>query len=68
MIQDFADWVVYGLMGLDPAVRWAAALHFFLYDTLKILLLLFLISVVMGIVNAWFPVERLRNYLAKHRL
>lgn len=68
MIQDFADWVVYGVLGLDPAARWAAALHFFLYDTLKILLLLFLISVVMGIINAYFPVERLRNYLQTHRL
>lgn len=41
---------------------------FFVYDSIKILLLLFLISALMGIVNAYFPVERLRNYLSSHRL
>lgn len=41
---------------------------FFVYDSIKILLLLFLISALMGIVNAYFPVERSRNYLSSHRL
>ena len=39
-----------------------------LLKVLKILLLLFLISSLMGIVNAYFPIERLRTYLATHRL
>ncbi len=68
MIQSFADWLVYGLLGLDSASRLGGALDFFVYDTLKILLLLFLISSVMGVVNAYFPVERLRHYLQTHRL
>lgn len=29
---------------------------------------MFVISFIMGIVNAYFPVERIRNYLASHRL
>lgn len=45
-----------------------SAVNFFVYDSIKILLLLFLISALMGIVNAYFPVERLRNYLSSHRL
>ncbi|MCI6161090.1 MAG: permease [Prevotellaceae bacterium] len=68
MIQGFADWLVYSLMGLDTSSRLASALDFFFYDSIKILILLFVISFVMGIVNAYFPVERLRNYLAGHRL
>ena len=68
MIQTFADWLVYGLFGLDAAGPWGTALNFFVYDSLKILLLLFLISSLMGIVNAYFPIERLRTYLATHRL
>ena len=68
MIQTFADWLVYGLFGLDAAGPWGTALNFFVYDSLKILLLLFLISCLMGIVNAYFPIERLRTYLATHRL
>lgn len=68
MIQRFADWLVYGVFRLEPASHLGSAVNFFVYDTLKILLLLFLISVVMGIVNAYFPVDKLRRYLATRRL
>lgn len=68
MIQRFADWLVCSMMGLDSTTAWGGAVNFFIYDSIKILLLLFLISTVMGIVNAYFPIERLRNYLVSHRL
>ena len=68
MIQRFADWLIYSVFGLDAASRLGSALDFFVYDSLKILLLLFLISALMGVVNAYFPIERLRNYLTSHRL
>lgn len=68
MIQSFADWLVFSVFGLEQTSRLGGALNFFVYDTLKILLLLFLISTVMGVVNAYFPIERLRNFLSSHRL
>lgn len=68
MIQKFADWLVYGLFGMDAATRIGSAVNFFFYDTIKILILLFLISAVMGIINAYFPIDRLRNYLQSHRM
>lgn len=68
MIQQFADWLIYDLFGIDATTRLGEALNFFVYDTLKIVLLLFLISVVMGVVNAYFPVERVRNFLTSRRL
>lgn len=68
MIQKFADWLVYDLFGMDAATRIGSAVNFFFYDTIKILILLFLISAVMGIINAYFPIDRLRNYLQSHRL
>jgi len=67
MIQDFADWLVYGIFGLEQASKLGSALNFFIYDTLKITLLLFLISALMGVVNAYFPVERLRAFLTKRK-
>ena len=67
MIQQMADWVTYGL-GLDATSGLGSALNFFIYDSVKILLLLFVISALMGVVNAYFPIERLRNYLMTHRL
>lgn len=68
MIQQFADWLVYGLMGLDSTSHLGVAVNFFFYDSIKILLLLFAISVLMGIINAYFPIERLRGYLTSHHL
>ncbi len=68
MIQQFADWLVYDIFGIEAASHLGAALNFFFYDTIKILLLLFLISSVMGVVNAYFPIEKLRNYLTTHKL
>ena len=68
MIQNLADWLVFSIIGLDNETALGSAVNFFVYDSIKILLLLFLISALMGIVNAYFPVERLRNYLSSHRL
>lgn len=68
MIQKFADWLVYSVFGLDASTHLGASVNFFFYDTIKILILLFAISAVMGIINAYFPIDRLRQYLSKHKL
>lgn len=68
MIQNFADWLVYTLLGLSPESHWGSAVNFFFYDSIKITILLFVISALMGIVNAYFPIDRLRNWLTSHKL
>lgn len=68
MIQEFVDWLVYGVFGLDGSSHLGGAVNFFFYDTIKILILLFLISALMGVVNAYFPIDRLRNFLTKRKL
>ena len=68
MIQHFADWLVYTVIGLDDTTALGGAVNFFVYDSIKILILLFLISSIMGMINAYFPIERLRHYLVSHRL
>ncbi len=68
MIQRFADWLVYGIFGLDAATPLGTAVNFFFYDTIKIVILLFFISLIMGIINAYFPIERLRRFLSTHKL
>ena len=67
-LQNIADWLVYQIMGLAPESHLGAALNFFFYDTIKILILLFLIVNVMGIVNSYFPVEKIRNFLSRNKL
>ncbi len=68
MIRNFADWLVYDIFGVEASSHFGAALNFFFYDTIKILLLLFVISSLMGIINAYFPIEKLRNYLTTHKM
>jgi len=69
MIKQFADWLVFETMGLVPGTRSGEALNFFIYDTLKIFLLLIIMIYLIGLVRVSLPVERVRSYLAgKHRL
>ena len=68
MIQDFADWLVYTLLEFIPGTTLGEMVNFFVYDTVKILILLYSISLVMGMVNAWFPVERIRVFLTSRKL
>jgi uncharacterized membrane protein YraQ (UPF0718 family) len=67
-LQPVADYLVYDLIRLTRETRLAESIRFFFYDTVKILILLFLISSLMGVVNAYFPVERLRIYLTTKKL
>ncbi|MBA4152891.1 permease [Flavobacterium sp.] len=67
-IQNFADWLIYSVFGIDAASHLGKAIDFFVYDTIKILLLLFVIVFIMGIVNSYLPIDRLRNFLAKNKL
>lgn len=67
-LQNLADWMVYSVFGLEETSKLGIAVNFFFYDTIKILLLLMLITSLMGLVNAYFPVERLREFLQRKKL
>ena len=67
-IEHLADWLVFDIFKLEEGNRLAEALHFFIYDSIKILLLVFVIIFFMGIVNSYFPVEKVRNYLSRKKL
>ena len=66
-LENFADWFVFEILGLAQTNHLAEALHFFIYDSVKILLLLFVVIFFMGIVNSYFPVDKVRNYLSRNK-
>jgi len=68
MLDAFADWLIYGLAGLSDTTHLGEAVHFFVYETLKIGLLLVLVTHLMGLINAYLPVERVREWIASGRL
>ncbi len=62
-----ADWVVQTL-GLSQQTHFGEAVHFFFFDTPKVLLLLTGIVFVMGIVQTYFAPERTRALLSGKRV
>jgi len=62
-LQHFADWLIYSLFNIGINTHLGQALNFFVYDTIKIMILLFVIVFLMGIVNTYLPIERLKTYL-----
>jgi uncharacterized membrane protein YraQ (UPF0718 family) len=59
----FADWLIYGLIGLSPQTRLGTALHFFVEDTTKIFALLAVMIYVIALLRASLNVERIRDFL-----
>ncbi len=62
-IEDAAHWVVFEGWGASPASNIASAVEFFLYDTVKILLLLVALIYVIAWLRATLNVEKVRDYL-----
>ena len=67
-LQSGVDYLVFSIFSLKSEQHLAEALNFFLYDSTKILFLLLLVVFLMGIVNSYFPVERVKNYLSRKKL
>ncbi len=66
-LDDFANFII-GLFGLSRDTRLGEAMHFFFYDTPKVLLLLIGVVYVIGVVQTFFSPERTRALLAGRRL
>jgi len=67
VLKNFADYIVFNLLTLKPGSRLGEALDFFIYDTIKIFLLLAVIIFVVAIVRSQFPPEKTRKILSHKR-
>jgi hypothetical protein len=61
------DWLLYDLLGMDPDARQTETLHFFLYDTVKITLLLCGIIFIVTVLRSFMSIERTRALLGGRR-
>lgn len=68
MIQRFADFLVYDLFKLAAESRLGESLNFFIYDSLKIILLLSIMIFIISVVRSFFPPEKAKNLLSGKRL
>jgi len=67
VLKEFADYITYTLLKLEPTSHLGDALNFFIYDTLKIFLLLTTIVYVVAIIRAYFPPEKTKRILSHKR-
>lgn len=66
-LQLLADFVTNNLLILPEKSAAAAAINFFVYDSLKIIILLLVINYLMAIVRHYLPVEKLRDFLVSRK-
>ncbi len=65
--QRVVDSLIYDKFGLDSKSALGSALDFFLFDTVKIFLLLTVIIFIVTVIRSYFPTEKVRDYLeGKH--
>jgi uncharacterized protein len=64
MLSDFSKYVVYDLFKLSQGAQFSGALEFFIYDTIKIFVLLAVIIFAISFVRSFFPPEKTRNILS----
>jgi len=62
-LENAVDYLVYTLFGLDATTQKAQALHFFIFDTIKIYMLLVLIIFAVSFLRTYFNTNKVRVYL-----
>jgi uncharacterized membrane protein YraQ (UPF0718 family) len=66
--MDWLSWLVrqfLEIIGIDISTRLGGSLHFFVYDTIKIFILLGVLIFSVSWIQSYFPPERTRNILSR---
>lgn len=66
-LSDFVSFIVEKGFGLDVTSQLGASLQFFLYDTVKIFILLSVLIFTVSYIQSYFPPERTRKILGKYK-
>lgn len=66
-VQSFADWLIYNIFGIAKESKLGSALNFFVFDTIKIFILLLIIIYTITFIRSFFPPEKTRKILAKSK-
>ncbi|MEF2175193.1 MAG: permease [Candidatus Absconditabacteria bacterium] len=66
-IQMLADLITYNILNLEISSHIGNALNFFIYDSIKIFILLVIIVYIMSIINHYLPIEKIRDFLSRNK-
>jgi uncharacterized membrane protein YraQ (UPF0718 family) len=67
MLKSLADYIAYKLIGLVPGTTAGEAANFFIYETVKIFLMLAAIIFAVSVIRSYFPPERTKKILSHKR-
>jgi len=63
MLQEFADWLTYSIFGLARESQIGAAVNFFVYDSIKVTLMLAVIVFLVGVIRTFITPEKVKKWL-----
>jgi len=63
-IKILADWLTFTLFAIAPKTLLAEAINFFIYDTIKIFILLSIIIFAVSVIRSFLPPEKIRFILS----
>lgn len=66
-LQIFADTVTYQWLNIAKPSHLGSAFNFFVYDTVKIFILLIVINYIMAIIRYYLPIEKIRDVLVQRK-
>lgn len=61
-LSDLIKLLVQNVFGLNVNERLGGSIHFFLYDTIKIFILLSVLIFIISYIQSFFPPERTKRY------
>ena len=65
LVQSLADYLTYTIFNIDPKTILASSVNFFIFDTIKIFILLVVIIFFVSIIRSYLPPEKIRAVLSR---
>ena len=64
ILQQFADWLTYSILGLGPGSPLASSVNFFVYDSIKVTVMLAVIVFLVAIVRSYVTPQKVKKWVA----
>jgi len=67
MLQLAVDRLTYSILKLDPCSRLGSGINFFIYDSVKIILLLFVLIAAIGFLRSFISQQKIKSWISDTR-
>lgn len=67
MLQLIVDWLTYSVLKLDPGSKLGSGINFFIYDSVKIMLLLFAMISVIGFLRSFISQDKVKSLVTSSK-